>query len=59
MRHKRMYSVKYQYDEAFFLRVCHLVLAYAIPKSSISKMSVEPPGMLGCENLPYPISAGI
>ena len=31
----------------------------AMPRSSISKMSVEPPGMPGCENLPYPISAGI
>lgn len=27
--------------------------------NSISKMSVEPPGMPGCENLPYPISAGM
>jgi hypothetical protein len=27
-------------------------LTHAIPKSSISKISVEPAGMPGCENLP-------
>ena len=26
--------------------------SYAMPSSSISKMSVEPPGMPGCESLP-------
>lgn len=29
-----------------------------MPSSSISNISVEPPGMPGCEHLPYPISAG-
>lgn len=42
-----------------FLSGYGLFLTYAIPKSSISKMSVDPPGMPGCENLPYPISAGM
>lgn len=58
-QYERMYNVKYQLDEAFFWVDVWLFLIYAIPKSSISKMSVEPPGMLGCENLPYPISAGM
>ena len=29
-----------------------LSVIYAMPSSSISKMSVEPPGMPDCENLP-------
>jgi hypothetical protein len=34
-------------------------LIYAIPKSFyLEDECVEPPGMPGCENLPYPISAG-
>ena len=28
------------------------ILCQAMPNSSISKMSVEPPGIPGCENLP-------
>ena len=36
------------------IEVCH-----AMPNNSISKISVEPLGMPGCENLPYPISAGM
>jgi len=42
-----------------FLEHTYIVFGHAIPNSSISKTNVEPPGMPGWENLPYPISAGI